>query len=94
MENSKTVNPPMGCVLCRDCPIGGQFRSHYAGGGSGGGPNHKCMAVEALVDINRSLSAMGALVENLLVPIKIIAEGNTTLNKPVMINTALGEPPV
>jgi hypothetical protein len=59
---------------CRDCCY--RYSSHYSGGNGGGGPDYQLLMVEALENVNRSLSALGAFIENITVSLGVEVKGS------------------
>jgi hypothetical protein len=47
----------------------------HPGGGSGGGPDYRFLAIKALENVNRSLSALCALIENVAIAFGIEVKG-------------------
>jgi hypothetical protein len=70
--------PPPYCP-CRNCCY--FHRSHYSGGNGGGGPDYQFLTVKALENVNRTLSALGAFIENIAVSLGVEVKGSEPPSK-------------
>jgi hypothetical protein len=81
--------PPHSC-LCRDCC--NRYVRNYSGTYGGGGPNYHFLTVEALENINRNLSALSALLENIAVSLGVEIKESESLAQKASFNVSVEIP--
>jgi hypothetical protein len=81
--------PPYFCP-CRNCRY--RYTRDYSGGNGGSGGNYRLFSVEGLENINRTLSALGALIENICVSLGVEVKGSESPSKDGGFNVAVESP--
>lgn len=72
-EPSNNRWPPM-CVSARECPFSGHHAGRNTTGYGGSSIQYECAAAQLLAELNRTLSALCAILQNGNVPIEVEVE--------------------
>ena len=85
------INPPMN-IFASDTARSVNDSGYHTSGGGGGGINYERLTLEMLANIDRRLSTLCTLIENLSVSLGVVIEGTGTFKQPEMINRTVHIP--